>query len=68
MSYERQKAQILNWLIQYGTITSWQAIQEFRITRLSSYICTLKKEDHKITPVWETDGVKRWVRYFYESN
>ena len=65
MSYERQKAQILNWLKLHGSITSWEAIQEFRITRLSSYICTLKNEGQKIVPIWETDGVKRWVRYNY---
>ena len=60
-----QETQVLNYLKEKGSISSWEAITTFRCTRLSQYIFLLKQQGHKITPVWETNGVKRWVRYFY---
>ena len=34
---------ILNYLEQNGSITTWEAIQEFGCTRLSHYIWVLRK-------------------------
>lgn len=45
-----QKDKVLKFLQARGSITSWQAIQEFRITRLSSIIFDLRKEG------WEIDS------------
>ena len=43
------KERILRHLIDFGTITSWEAIQEYGCTRLSHYIYLLKKDGHTIT-------------------
>ena len=42
--YER----ILNHLIEYGSITSYEAIKEYGCTRLSQYIYLLKKDGYVI--------------------
>ena len=42
------KERILRHLQDYGTITSWEAIQEYGCTRLSHYIYLLKKDGHSI--------------------
>ena len=47
------KERILRHLRDYGTITSWEAIQEYGCTRLSHYIYLLKKEGHAISGVDE---------------
>ena len=43
------KERILRHLMDYGTITSWEAIQEYGCTRLSHYIYLLKKDGYTIT-------------------
>ena len=43
------KNRILRHLQDYGSITSWEAIQEYGCTRLSHYIWLLKKEGYEIT-------------------
>ena len=47
------KERILRHLLDYGTITSWEAIQEYGCTRLSNYIYLLKKDGHHITGAYE---------------
>jgi hypothetical protein len=42
---------ILNHLKEHGTITTWEAIQEYGVTRLSEYIRQLR-EDYKIEDEW----------------
>lgn len=44
-----QKEQVLQHLKKNGTITSWDAIMEYGITRLSGVVYKLKKDGHKIT-------------------
>ena len=46
---EEQKAQVKRHLQVYGKITSWEAINLYNITRLSSYILMLRKEKYPIT-------------------
>lgn len=41
-------AQVLEHLQQHGTITSWQAIQQYGATRLASIICDLRKRGYNI--------------------
>ena len=43
-----KKAQVLNHLQNYGTITSWQAIQQYGATRLSDIIFRLRKQGYDI--------------------
>jgi hypothetical protein len=43
-----KKAQVLNHLQNYGTITSWQAIQQYGATRLSDIIFKLRKQGYNI--------------------
>jgi len=61
----KQKDQVLEYLKEHGSITTWEAIHDFGCTRLSQYILLLKQDGHKITGVWEHNLDKRWVRYFY---
>lgn len=41
-------AQVLEHLKNHGTITSWQAIQEYEATRLSAIIFNLRKDGYNI--------------------
>lgn len=40
------KDRILNHLNKYGSITSWEAIQEYNCTRLGHYIYLLRRKDN----------------------
>lgn len=55
-------------LINKGSITSWEAIELYRATRLSSIIHNLRKEGYIIENEWcesvDSDGNKsRYVKY-----
>ena len=59
---------ILAYLQEHGSITSWEAIQHFRCTRLSGRIYDLRKRGYEITATTEeavnADGEKcRYARY-----
>ena len=67
------KERILRHLEDYGTITSWEAIQEYGCTRLSHYIYLLRKDGHHITgkdePFTNRYGEKSsFTRYRLEVN
>ena len=65
----KQKALILAHLKLFGSITSWLAIENFHITRLSEYIRQLRREDGWIIDdKWETDGVKKWKVYLLRES
>lgn len=49
-----QKDRILNHLMKYGSITTWEAIKEYGVTRLSDKIFRLRRENYNITDEWET--------------
>ena len=49
-----KKAQVLKHLQNYGTITSWQAIQQYGATRLSDIIFRLRKQGYDIETKNET--------------
>ena len=63
-----QKERVLCYLHEFGEITSWSAIREFGITRLSAVIFNLRKDGWNIENEWEHttnrygDAVK-YVRY-----
>ena len=54
-----QLEQIRSHLNNYGVITSWGAIKEYGITRLSHYIYVLRKEGLKINTI-PTHAVNRY--------
>ena len=45
---------VMNHLIEHGSITSWEAIQEYRATRLSAIIYNLR---HKLGMNIESEDV-----------
>lgn len=58
-----QKEKVQKELIQKGFITSWGAIQKFRITRLSAIIFTLRDEGWDIESINESNEETHWVKY-----
>lgn len=63
---------ILAYLQEHGSITSWEAIQHFRCTRLSGRIYDLRKRGHHIVSTTAesvaADGTKtRYSRYTLEK-
>ena len=60
-----QLNEIKQHLLWYDTITSWEAIEKYRITRLSAIIHTLRHEggmNITSTDKRDVDG-KNWVEY-----
>lgn len=43
-----QNNRVIRHLIDFGSITTWEAIQEYGITRLSARIFDIKKRGYKI--------------------
>jgi hypothetical protein len=58
-----QKTKILEHLKRYGSISTWQAISEYHVTRLGAHICQLKREGFPIVATRETDGKNWWANY-----
>ena len=48
-------ARVLKHLLSGKSITSWEAIQEYRVTRLASIIFSLKKKGYPIKTRYFTD-------------
>lgn len=57
-----QKDQVLEHLKKRKSITSWEAITSYRITRLASIIFDLRDE-YEIVSLQERKGNKKFVRY-----
>lgn len=59
-----QLEKVKNHLKEHGTISSWDAIQQYRITRLSALIWILRHE-HQMTinSDWESNTNACWVEY-----
>ena len=60
--------QIKKHLILNGSITSWEAIELYRETRLAAIICSLRKRGWHIASIWEEGkdtygNDSRWVEY-----
>tara|TARA_R110000824_G_scaffold70768_2_gene181487 strand:+ start:1214 stop:1471 length:258 start_codon:yes stop_codon:yes gene_type:complete len=60
-----QLNQIKEHLEWYDTITSWEAIQKYRITRLSAIIHTLRHENQMsiVSENKKKDNGTNWVEY-----
>jgi len=65
MGKKSKKDLILIHLQMHGSITSWEAIQKFRATRLSAVIHTLRDEGHNITstPEQNKESGTNYSRY-----
>lgn len=48
-----QETRVLNYMVDNGSITSWEAIKEFGITRLSAKIFNLRNKGYFIESEWE---------------
>ena len=59
-----QKQQVLAHLKKKKSITSWDAIKLYGITRLAHYIYLLK-DDYVITKINEKNEESRWAKYVY---
>ena len=68
MSKKSQIDKVKDHLKINNTITSWEAIQEYRITRLASLIHTLRT-DHQmnIRSISKSKNGKNWVEYRYNN-
>jgi len=60
---QTQENQILNHLKQHKFITSWEAIQEYRITRLSARIYELREKGYQIITKNITENGKTFAEY-----
>lgn len=62
-----QKEVVLKHLKRHGAITSWDAIWEHGITRLSEYIRQLREEGYEIESEWiskkKGESTVRFVKY-----
>ena len=58
---------ILKHLQNKGSITSWDAIQLYRATRLADIIYKLKQEGYQIQSVNESGEGSHWTRYIYKG-
>lgn len=48
-------------------ITSWDAITDYGITRLAKYIHDLRCMGFKIADEYESEGARKWKRYWLVS-
>ena len=62
-----QKEQVKTHLKTYKSITTWEAIKLYRITRLSEYIRLLRKEMRIDSLPAESNG-KHFVTYKYKRS
>lgn len=64
-----KKQKVLEHLFKHGTISSWEAIQNYNATRLSAIIYTLKSEGYQIwaEPIKMPEGGTYAVYHLEES-
>jgi len=64
---ETKTAKVLRHLQDNGNITSWEAIQLYRATRLSAIIFNLRKKYNISTLMVENKDEVRYAKYIYEG-
>ena len=63
-SYMTQEEQVLDYMRKHGSITSWEAIWEYHITRLAAVVCNMRKDGYDIDTIYETNQYgTRYGRY-----
>lgn len=68
-----QKDRILEYIRQFGYITSWQAYQDLGIMQLGARIDQLQKEGYEFETEWETKKNRfgepvSFKRYYLKNN
>lgn len=59
---------VLDYMKQHGSINSWIAFQELKITRLSEYIRSLRHDDLlNISDIWLEKNGKRFKEYHIQT-
>lgn len=61
-----QHEQILEYLKQNKSISMFEGFEHLRITKINSRCGELIKQGYPITGVWEKNGGKKYMRYFWE--
>ena len=64
-SFENKTKMVLNHLVNKGSITSWEAINNYRATRLSAIIFILKERGFDIVTEmkYDSESKTRWGVY-----
>ena len=64
-----QKDRIINYIRQFGSISSWEAYSDLGITQLGARIDQLKKEGYEFKTEWESNtnrfGEKTEYKRYY---
>jgi len=60
---ETKKENVIWHLRKHKSITSWQAIQNYGVTRLAAIIFNLKAEGYEIFTTKEANGDTYWAKY-----
>jgi hypothetical protein len=63
MSNTSQNQMVLEHLQKHRSITGWDAISKYHITRLAARIKNLKDSGHCIITVMEHAENRRWAKY-----
>ena len=63
MSKQSQKSKILNHLKTHGSITSWEAIEKYHVTRLAAIIKVLRDEGYNIITTMKSNGDTQYALY-----
>lgn len=63
-SFDTKINKVINHLREYGSITSWEAINNYKATRLSAIVFLLKERGYTFNSVREKNGKSNWVRYY----
>ena len=63
MSATSQNQMVLEHLEKHSSITGWDAISKYHITRLAARIRNLKDSGHNIITVMEYAESRRWAKY-----
>lgn len=49
-----QKQRIINYIRQFGSISSWEAYKDLGVTQLATRIKELKEQGYEFTTEWES--------------
>ena len=63
-----QLSQIKQHLLEYNTITSWQAITKYGITRIAEHVRVLRNRGFEIETKWVKENGKRFGLYILKKN
>ena len=61
---DTQKSKVKKHLLKHKTLTSWEAIVKYRITRLAQYILELRGEGMKIVSENKYPKGKNWYTLY----